>query len=214
MNARKLVACASIVAAGLVIGSMAIAEPSKESKAAGQPEIKLPPGWSEEDMKACMIAGTPGKMHEHLTRGVGKWRGRTTMWMAPDVEPTAGECTSTVTALMDGRYVRIEMSGEMPGMGPYSGMGLYGFDNVSQKFVSSWIDNHSTGIGRGVGELSEDGKTLTWKFTFNCPLTKKPAVLREIETVTGPDSRKLETYGTDPKSGREFKMMIIELTRQ
>ena len=197
-----------------VIVSMALAEPAAENKPAGQPEMKLPPGWTAEDMQACMVAGTPGKMHEHLAKGVGKWSGKTTMWMSPGGEPATGDCTSNVASIMDGRYIRVEMNGEMPGMGPYSGLGLYGFDNVSQKFVSTWIDNHSTGMGTGTGELSADGKKLSWKYTYNCPLTKKPTVMREIETITGPDTKTLEMFGTDPKSGKEFQMMKIEFTRK
>ena len=42
---------------------------------------------------------------------------------------------------MDGRYLKSEMAGEMPGMGPYSGLGLIGFDNISKKFVATWADN-------------------------------------------------------------------------
>jgi len=38
--------------------------------------------------------------------------------------------------------------------------------------------------------------------------------MREIETMTGPNSKTLEMYGTDPKSGKEFKMMVIEFTRK
>jgi hypothetical protein len=162
-----------------------------------------------------MLAGTPGKMQEHLAKGAGVWQGKCQMWMAPSiVEPMKSESTSTVTPIMDGRFIKVEMAGEMPGMGPYSGFGLYGFDNVSQRFVSTWIDNHSTGIMNGVGELSPDGKTLTWQYTYQCPITKKPAVLREIETVTGADTKTLEMFGADPKSGKEFKMMRIELTRK
>lgn len=203
-----------VLAVAGVAGSLAIAA-SREDKPTTQPEMKLPPGWSEADMQACIIAGTPGKMHEHLAKGVGVWRGKTTMWMAPGTEPmTSSTCTSTVTSIMDGRYIRVEMAGEMPGMGPYSGLGLYGFDNVSKKFVSSWVDNHSTGIGNGIGELSADGKTLAWKFTYNCPVTGKPTVLREIETVTGTNTKTLEMFGVDPKSGKEFQMMKIELTRR
>jgi hypothetical protein len=197
-----------------VFASIAIAEASREQKPAAGPEMKLPPGWTQEDMKACMIAGTPGRMHEHLAKGIGKWQGKTTMWMGPGSEPMTSECNSTVTSMMDGRFVKVEMTGEMPGMGPYNGLGLYGFDNVSGKFVSSWIDNHSTGIGNGLGELSDDGKTLTWKFTYNCPLTRKPTVMREIETITGPDTKSLEMFGADPKTGREYKMMRIELTKK
>jgi hypothetical protein len=67
---------------------------------------------------------------------------------------------------------------------------------------------------QGVGELSDDGKKLTWKFKANCPLTKKPVAMREIETVTGPNTKTLEMWGADPKSGKEFKMMEIELTKK
>ena len=215
-----IVAIAASLALAIVVGSIAVAgnDPAKDAKpAAGsqQPaDIKLPPGWTKEDMEACMLAGTPGKMHERLASGVGTWRGKTTMWMVPDAEPIKSECTSTVTPIMDGRYFKAEMAGEMPGMGPYSGFGIQGFDNVSQKFVANWIDNHSTGIMTGVGELSADGKTLTWKYTYNCPLNKKPAVLREVETVTGSKTKTLEMFGADPKSGKEFQMMRIEFTKQ
>ncbi|MBI4582381.1 MAG: DUF1579 domain-containing protein [Planctomycetes bacterium] len=216
MDRKKLVAPALIVAAGLaiVVGSIAIADPSRESKPTTQPEMKLPPGWTEADMQACVRAGTPGKMHEHLAKSVGEWRGQTTMWMVPDAEPTKGECTSTVKSILDGRYTKIKMSGQGCDMGPYEGLGIYGFDNVSQKFVSVWIDNHSTGIMNGVGAMSEDGKTITWEFTVNCPITQKPTVLREIETITGPDTKTLEMFATDHKSGKEFKMMTIKLTKK
>jgi len=136
------------------------------------------------------------------------------MWMVPGAEPMESECKATVTPVMDGRYTKCEWEGEMPGMGPYHGFGIYGFDNVSQEFVSIWLDNHSTGIMKGVGKLSADGKTLTWEFTHNCPITKKPTMMREIETTTGPNTKMLEMFGTDPKSGKEFKMMSVELAKQ
>jgi hypothetical protein len=106
------------------------------------------------------------------------------------------------------------MVGEMPGMGPYHGFAIFGFDNVSQEFVSTWIDNHGTGMANGVGELSSDGKTLTWDFTYNCPITKKPVVMRQVETTTGPGRKTLEMFGADPKTGQEYKMMRIELAKK
>ncbi len=216
MNRKNLFAPALIAIFGLavVVGSIAIAEPSKDAKSAGQPEMKPPPGWTEDDMKACALAGTPGEMHEHLAKSAGKWYGKSTMWMAPDAEPATSECTATVTSIMDGRFTKCEWAGEMPGMGPFSGLGIYGFDNVSKKFVSVWIDNHGTGIMKGEGELSPDGKTTTWEYAFNCPVTKKPAVMRDIEKITGLNAKTFEMFGTDPKSGKEFKMMRIELTRK
>lgn len=196
------------------------AQDSKHASAAAysapgdHPEMVLPPGWTADDMQACMLAGTPGKMHEHLAEGVGVWEGKGTMWMAPGMEPMQSECTLTTSVVMDGRYTKGEMAGDMPGMGLYSGFGLTGFDNVSQKFVSTWIDNHSTGMMQGVGELSADGKTLTWKFNYNCPITKKPAVMREIHRTTGERTMTYEMFNTDPKSGKEFKMMVIDFTKR
>lgn len=216
MNIKKLNAPAWIaaVALGALVGSIAIADPSTDSKAPSQPEAKLPPGWTAEDMKACMMAGTPGKMQQRLARDAGVWNGKTMMWMAPGTEPMTSECTNTITTIMDGRYTKCKMEGEMPGMGPYHGLGIHGFDNVSEQFVSTWVDNHSTGIMTGVGKLSDDGKVLSWRFTANCPLTKKPVVLRQIETITGPNTKTLEMFGKDPKSGKEFKMMRIEFAKQ
>ena len=207
-------ACVAVVALVTFAGSLAIADPSKDSKAGGQREMKLPPGWTAEDMQACILAGTPGKMHEHLAKGVGVWHGKTTMWMVPGGKPMKSDCTSTVTSIMDGRFMKCEMTGEMPGMGPYNGLGIYGFDNVSQQFVSAWIDNHGTGVMNGVGKLSPNGDTMTWKHAFNCPITKKPTVMREVETITGPNTKTLEMFGAEPKSGKEFKMMSIERTRK
>jgi len=217
MNSTKLFLLAALVAITTLIttvASIAIADPAGNSKAAAQPEMKLPDGWTMEDMQACMIAGTPGKMHEILASDAGVWEGENTMWMAPGAEATKSKSKTTITPIMDGRYIKIEMNGEMPGMGPYNGLGYCGFDNVSQKFVATWIDNHSTGIMTGTGDLSADGKTLTWNYTANCPITKKPLSMREIDTITGPGKKTMVMYSTDPKSGKEFKMMEIALTKK
>ncbi|MCL4691028.1 MAG: DUF1579 family protein [Candidatus Hydrogenedentes bacterium] len=216
MRTTRLFVFAAVAVTTLVVitGSIAVAAPSGEKSAEEQPAIPLPPGWTEEDMQACMLAGTPGPMHEFLAEGVGEWRAKTTMWMAPGTEPMVSEGESTVKTIMNGHYTQAEMSGETPGMGPYSALAIYGFDNVQQKFVATWVDTMSTGIGSGVGELSPDGKTLTWVYTYSCPVTKKPAVIREIETITGPDTKTVESFGTNPKTGEEFQMMRLELTRK
>ncbi len=198
MNRNSLFVVGLLAALGActLIAAVAVADSAADSQSASSPEMQLPPGWTAEDMQAMMAAGTPGKMQEYLARDAGLWRGKTTMTMYPGAAPMTSECTSTVTPIMDGRYTKVEMAGEMPGMGPYSGLGLCGFDNVSQKFVSTWIDNQSTGIMVGTGELSPDGKTLTWDFNFNCPITKKPVVMREVDTIRGPGSKTMEMYGS------------------
>lgn len=223
MNAyfRMFAALAAFVALGLVVSSLAIADQPKDARAAkpaakkpaAQPEAKLPPGWTEADLKAFMEAATPGEMHKRLAADAGTWQGTNTMWMGPKAEPIETESTTTITPVLDGRFIRLEMKGEMPGMGPYHGLAVQGYDNVSQKFISTWIDNMSTSMAQGEGELSKDGKTITWTFTCNCPLQDKPMTMRQVETTTGPGAKIIEMFHAEPKSGEEFKAMRIELTK-
>ena len=177
------------------------------------PKDQLPPGFTADDMKAMMEAGTPGKMQALLAAEKGAWEGTSTMRMGSESPGTSGPVKSTVTPLMDGRYTRVEVTGEVPGMGPYKGEGTYGYDNVAKKFVCTWIDSMSTGFMTGEGELSADGKLLTWTFNYNCPITKKPQTMKQTETI-GSDKKVLEMTGADPKTGKEFRMNHIELTRK
>jgi hypothetical protein len=214
MNRQKYLAIALLgLLSTLAVQKLAAADKPTAVDPSSGPQIKLPPGWTEADLQACMLAGTPGKMHDVMAKDLGVWKGKNTMWMAPGADPMSTDCTLTITPLFDGRYTKSEMTGEMPGMGPFTGLGINGFDNVSQQFVSTWIDNHSTGIMTGTGELSKDGKTMTWNYTMNCPITKQPATIRQVETSTGQNSKKIEMFTTDPKSSKEYKMMSIELTR-
>lgn len=197
-------------AVAVLAGSIAIAQPAKDKA----PEMTLPPGYTPEDMQACVIAGTPGKMHEHLAKQVGTWTGETQMWMAPNTPAMKSPCTWIVTSVLDGRYIKAELKTDMPGMGPMTGLGYVGFDNVTQKFVGNWMDSMSTGIMNGTGELSADGKVTRWSYTFSCPITKKPAIMRQVETVTGPNAYTLEMFTPNPKTGVEYKCMQVDFTRK
>ncbi len=216
MNRRFTLA---IVGLAAVATSVALAQNPRDNKPAAQTppadhgQFPLPPGWTEADIKACEDAGTPGPNHLHLAEGAGVWNGKSTMWMYPGAEPIVSECSSTITPILDGRFTKCEMSGSTP-MGPFTGFGIYGFDNITEKFQSTWIDNCSTTIMIGTGEPSSDGSTMTWTYKYTCPVSKKPVTLREIERTHGKDSKSFEMYGIDPKSGKEFKMMEVAVTRR
>jgi hypothetical protein len=212
MKTPKLFAIALLTACGLAL-AITSARIAIADTATAPPEMKLPAGWTMEDMQKMMAAGTLGEMHERLAADVGTWKCQTTMWMSPDSEPVKSEGVSVVTPIMDGRYIQVDMKGEMPGLGPYEGRGTYGFDNVSKKFVATWLDNCSTGMMTGTGKLSDDGKTITWTYTGNCPIQGGPITMRDVETTTGPNSKVMESFGPDRKTGKEFKVMRIEMTR-
>jgi hypothetical protein len=220
MKARIIVATLGIAA---LTATIALAQTPPESKKPGTKppdkkaitpqDAQLPPSMTAEDMQACIEAATPGEMHAYLNEGVGVWKGKCKMWMSPEMEPTTSECVATNSPMMDGRFTKCEVAGEMPGMGPFNGFGIYGYDNVAQKFQSTWVDNMGTTMMVGTGDLSSDGTTLTWNYTYTCPITKKPTTMREIERRDGKNAYTLEMHGKDPKNGKEFKMMEIAFTR-
>lgn len=221
-NSRVFGWCVLATVGVLTIGaSVATAQDQKQEKKpaaqggeqAGGQEMQLPPGWTEQDMQACVEAGTPGAEHEYLAKGAGEWKGEGQMWMAPDTEPMPYECMSNVRMVMDGRYAKCDITSDIPGMGSFHGVGHYGYDNVAQEYVANWIDNHSTGMMTGTGKRSADGKKMEWVYKYNCPITKKPTKMRQVEQQMGEGKMKMEMFTVDPKSGKEYKMLSITFTR-
>jgi hypothetical protein len=209
MQSSRTPTFALLVACGLALAIGA----SAQADSADQTPAQLPFGMSAEEMQAMMAAGAPGEMHAKLADGIGTWHGKTTMWMTPDAEPITSDGTSVVTPILGGRFIKVDMSGDCPGMGPWSGTGIFGYDNVAEKFQAIWISDHATGMMVGDGEMSSDGKTFTWEYTGTCPIAKGPISVRDVETITGPNTKTIESFSTDPKTGQEFKMMSIELSR-
>jgi hypothetical protein len=178
-----------------------------QPKKGDMPAMTPPPGMTAEDMQACAVAGTPGPMHEWLAKAAGTYQGKVTMKMTPEAPAMESTCTTTITPIFDGRYIQVETHSEFMGM-PFEGRGVYGYDNVSKKFVSTWIDNCGTGMVTGTGSVSTDGKVLTLNEKMNCPIQKKEIAMREVQTFKDDGSMTVEMYGPD-KTGKEFKSMEI-----
>lgn len=164
-------------------------------------------------MEKMAKAATPGPQHALLTGMAGEWSCTVKMQMDPSMPPQESQSTATITSLMDGRYIQELDSGQMGGM-PFSGMGVYGFDNVSGKYVSTWIDNMGTGIMTSVGTADASGKVINWTGTMNDPVTGKPTKERMVMTLTDKDHHTFEMFGVPPGGKKEMKMMTIDYVRK
>ena len=175
-----------------------------------------PPQMSPEQMammEKMAKAATPGAPHALLTRMAGEWTCAVKYQMDPSMPWQESQSTATVTGLMDGRYIQEVDNGSFNGM-PFSGIGIYGFDNVSGKYVSSWIDNMGTGIMTSVGTADASGKVINWTGTMNDPVTGKPAKSRMVMTLTDDDHHTFEMFGVPPGAKKEMKMMTIDYVRK
>jgi uncharacterized protein DUF1579 len=164
-------------------------------------------------MEKMMKAATPGPQHAMLSKMAGEWTCTVKYQMDPSQPWQESQSTATITSLMDGRYIQEMDSGQMGGM-PFNGMGLYGFDNVSGKYVSTWIDNMGTGIMTSVGTADAAGKVITWSGSMNDPVTGKPTKERMVTTVIDDDHHTFEMFAVPPGGKKEMKMMTIDYVRK
>jgi len=194
-------------------------QPAHPAKA--DPKAAAPAGMPSQDdmMKAMMEAATPGPQHELLLKGVGEWAGKVTMYNPMDGTATTSTCTTLCTPMMEGRFVKcetkgmMEMGGGMPPMS-FEGFGVYGYNNTTKTFESTWIDNMGTMTMHLTGKASSDGKTMEWTSEeYMCPIMHQLTTMREVERTTGENTKVMEMYAPGP-DGKEMKVMQIDYTRK
>lgn len=164
--------------------------------------------------KAWMDYATPGEMQKMLAKSDGNWVGETTMWMENGSQPMMSKSEATNKMVFDGRYQMSTHKGDMMGM-PFEGISIVGYDNSKKKFVSSWIDNMGTGIMNMEGIWNASTKSIEFKGKMTDPSRPgKDCNVREIYTFVDDNTQKMEMYGPDAKTGKEFKTMEINYTRK
>lgn len=102
--------------------------------------------------------------HAQFLRLVGDWSGVTQTWFEPDKLADESPMTGKIRAILDGRFVIHEYSGEMQGK-PVEGVAIYGFDLATNKWQTAWVDSFhmSTGVLFSEGDAS-DGFSATGSY--------------------------------------------------
>jgi hypothetical protein len=184
-----------------------------------QPDVKKPEGKPEgmpdeaAMMEAWQKAMTPGEMHEYLAKGIGEWEGTMKWWMAPGTPPAESPTTTTISAMMGGRFTMAKSTGTVMGQ-PFEGMGIYGYNNSTKKFESVWMDNMGTMMMNFTGTMGADKKSITWETKFMDPMTGKESWMKNVETMKSDSEYMMEMYGPSPTDGKEFKSMEISYKRK
>ena len=161
-------------------------------------------------MEAMMKAATPGDAHKSLDPFVGTWTTKVTMWMAPGAPPMVMEGTSEARWVMGGRYVEERFKSSFMGM-PFEGLGYTGYDNIKQRYWSTWMDNMSTGMMMSTG--TNDGKTFSFSGTMPDPMTGKDNPVTSKTTLVDADHHTAEMWGVGP-DGKTMKTMEITYSRK
>lgn len=175
-----------------------------ETKAIPMDSVAMQKAWNEYM--------TPGEAHKRLAADNGMWNDEITTWMAPDAKPMMNKSVADVKMILGGRYQQSRHTGNFMGM-PFEGISTVAFDNASQEYTSTWIDNMGTGIMVMKGKYNETSKSIEFKGEMTDPMTKKVKPTREVVSFIDENTQKMEMFDVTPE-GKEYKSMEIKMTRK
>ena len=200
---------------GVLVAGMALAATiTVHAQEKGKPGESAPKMSPEEQamMEKMMKLAQPGPQHQQLAKLVGKWNYISNMAsMDPSQPPTQSHGSCEREMLLGGRFLMEKVKGEFTGM-PFEGIGITGYDNAQQKYISYWIDNFGTMMMTGTGTADSTGKILTFISIFDDPVTgEKNKSVRQVLRIVSDDQLTYEMYST--MQGKEIKMFDMVYQR-
>jgi hypothetical protein len=139
---------------GLVVGLAAFAQ---EGTPPAPPDVGPD---AAPDLEAMAKLAQPGPHHERLARAAGTWSVSGKFWMAEGQPPMESMGESTITPVLGGRFMKHEYTSSFMDQ-PFIGLGLDGYDNLKQKYVSLWTDTWGTGFYLMEGTLDPKTGVIT-----------------------------------------------------
>ncbi|MBZ4035735.1 DUF1579 domain-containing protein [Flavobacterium sp. 17A] len=166
---------------------------------------------SAAQMKAWQEYATPGNPHKMMADEVGTWNCDMTFWSEANGKPEKATSVAVIRMILGGRYQEADYKGTMMGQ-PFEGKSTLAYNNASQEYTTTFIDNMGTGMMVAMGKYDEGKKSMELKGEMVNPVNGKKTPYREVYTIVDPKTRKMEMY--DVKNGSEYKSMEIVMTKK
>lgn len=212
MRGRALLFGATVAAATLFVTGQVVSQdkPAKPSGAEQESETE-----TDATVQQRAKYTQPGEHHARLQPLVGRWNMMVRSMVAPGQPVQESTGTAEYKWILGGRYVLEEVRGiaEREGETPYEGMGIMGYDNLKQKYVSVWVDNMMTAIFASEGTCDASGKVITLIGEDTDPITRKTTKIRSVLRIVDENNWVSETYCQGP-DGKEFKAVELAYTRK
>lgn len=151
-----------------------------------------------------------GQRHAALVALSGTWAVTETLTLTPDAQPARSQGRATFEALLDGRQIRQTLR-IVSAQKNFQGLGLIGYDDISERYYSIWNDTTFTGVIVTYGFFNG---TNTYEFTgeINGETKQSPKVpLREVMTITDKDHFSFAYFET--RDGLERRTVLLSYTR-
>jgi hypothetical protein len=215
---QKRMVC--LVAICLLVGSVApplVAQekdvPAPENDAVAQEtDAVRDPEAEAEALAAYLIASSPGPEHQRLASLEGSWAVTGRFWTEPGSLPITAVHSASLRMDLGGRYLIEELEGALWGE-EFRGLGITAFDNVAEEYVTTWIDNMSTGILILRGTYDRDSDAVVMRGEYTDPVTQQTRSLRSVERIT-PDGARVYEHWELAADGTEYKVMELTYRRK
>ena len=162
--------------------------------------------------RALENAMTPGEGQKKLEPLVGTFDVKVRTWLDPSKAPIESSATAVDTWVLGGRYVQQMLAGYIGGE-PWSGISYAGYDNVTKKYVSTYMDTGSTGMEWYTGALDPDGTHGRMTATIADEVTGKPKTLELRLTIAANGDRVTELW-EEQTTGKMAKVIEFQFTRK
>ncbi len=190
--------------------AVALAAPlAGEADHQAQPATAAPSQEEQAMMAAMTKAMTPGPEHAGLAAMAGSWEFSGSFWTAPDQPPIASTGAAERTMILGGRVMVERVTSEFMGA-PFEGMGMTGYDNVSGKYWSTWIDNMNTGVMTATGSC--ENNSCEYTSTASDPMTGQTATGRMISAHEA--DREVHAMYLKGPDGKDWKSMELVYARK
>ncbi len=162
-------------------------------------------------LKALENAMTPGEGQKRLEPLIGTFDVKVRTWLDPSKPPIESSATAVDTWVLGGRYVQQMLAGYIGGE-PWSGISYAGYDNVTKKYVSTYMDTGSTGMEWYTGTLDAAGTHGRMTATIADEVTGKPKALELRLTIAANGDRVTELWEED--RGKMVKVVELQFSRK
>ncbi len=156
-------------------------------------------------------AGQPVDEHKAIYPLVGKWKADSKWWMAPDSDATLSEGVAQRSLVLNGLFIQEEYTDNNP-KHPFKGIGMIGFDTVTDLYNYTWFDSMAPSTWLSKGIMDEGGKVIRFSGSGSCPVTGAELATRSELELVDVDTNIFRMYVPGP-GGKEFQNVEITYHR-
>ena len=154
-----------------------------------------------------------GPEHKLLSAFAGHWKTKT-LFTQPTMSSVLqnGEGTADGKPLMGGRFAEVTQQDTASGQ-PFEGMMLIGFDEVTNRYTSIWVDNSNNGIIHFVGTYDAAKKTITMTAHYSDPTSRRLTLHKAVLTFVDANTWTYDEYIAHAVGEKETHTKTITYSR-